>query len=185
MNAKLSPMKWWVTEECVSTEAQWRLYLFLARLDTGGRRVCGAGCGWWWMRTEREKDEAWNRMRMKDREVLAGTGAGRGKETVRQRWRDWEWRKNEGQRETNLLWKLLMFAPLSCTVASRLNLHLLRQYQAKCIGEVFLLRCQTCEGQRVNEEDTGRAETSDNTIRKLKSVFVLEHFPLRFGASFC
>lgn len=103
----------------------------------GGLCVWSSGCGWWWMRTEQEKDEAWNRMRMKDREVLAGLW--RGKETVRQRWRDWEWRKNEGQRETNLLWKLLMFAPLSCTVASRLNLHLLRQYQVSVSGAASIL----------------------------------------------
>ena len=118
--------------------------------------VC-AGCGWWWMRTEQEKDEAWNRMRMKDREVLAGPG--RGKETVRQRWRDWEWRKNEGQRETNPLWKLLMFAPLSCTVASRLNLHSLRQYQVSVSGKysssvvrpvkVNMSMKKTLEGQKL------------------------------------
>lgn len=90
------------------------------------------GAGWWWMRNAQEKDEAWNRMRMKDRKVLAS--AGRGKESVRQRWRDWEWGKNEGQRETNLLSKLLMFAPLCCTVASHLNLHLLRQYQVSVSG---------------------------------------------------
>lgn len=95
--------------------------------------VGSALCGWWWMRTEQEKDEEWNRMRMKDREVLADPG--RGKETVRQRWRDWESRKNEGQRETNPLSKLLMFAPLSCTVASHLNLHSLRKYQRSVSGK--------------------------------------------------
>lgn len=78
------------SEGCICIGPGW----ILGGAGVGG---CSAGCGWWWMRTEQEKDEAWNRMRMKDREVLAGPG--RGKETVRQRRRDWEWRKNEGQRE--------------------------------------------------------------------------------------
>lgn len=129
------------------------------RREGGGCAAQGAGGDGWGpskRRTRHEIEWGW-------RTEKSWPALGRGKETVRQRWRDWEWRKNEGQRETNLLSKLLMFASLSCTAALRLNLHLLRQYQANSIREVFFLSCQTCEGQHVNEEDTGRTETSANT----------------------
>lgn len=164
----IESMKWWVTEESVGTEARWRLCLYLVKVDDGGRRVCSVGCGWWWwMRTKQEKDEAWNRMRMKDRSP--GRQWGRGKETARQRWRGGEWKKkNEGQRErltySQNCWCLLIQA---APWLLRLNLHLCRRYRAKCIREVFFLSCQTCKGQHVKEGDSGRAQTSAYCINMI------------------
>ena len=56
---------------------------------------------------------------------------------MRQRWRDYESRKNGGHGETNPLSKLLTFVALCCTVAFCLNMHLLRQYQVNVSGEYY------------------------------------------------
>lgn len=135
-------MKWWVTEECVLTEAQGRLCLYLAALYTGG--VVLGGCG-----VVMDEDRAREGRGMKYNEDEGQRSPGQpgegGRRVLRQRWRDWESRKNKGQRETNLLSKLLMFAPLCCTVASHLNLHFHRQYQVS-VPVLF------CEGQHVAKE---------------------------------
>lgn len=112
------------TEGCI-----WPGWILEGAGGVGNAAQCAGGDGWGASerRTRHEIEWGW-------RTEKSWTD-GEGKGTVRQRWRDWEWGKNEGQRETNLLWKMLRFAPLSRTMASRLNLHLLRQYQVSVSGE--------------------------------------------------
>lgn len=133
MDAKWSLMKCWVAAECVIMGAQWRLYLLLKGSGWRGVSVCVR----WWMRTEREKDEAWNRMWMKDREVLGSQrGEGRGGwrrwdrdgetasgDRIRVRARDWPTRKTAD----------VCLQKLCCG----LNLHSLSQSQVSMYGECF------------------------------------------------
>lgn len=95
----------------------------------GGATRCAGSDGWGLSkrRTRHEIEWGW-----RTEKSWPARGWGR---RLRHRWRDWESRKNEGQRETNPLSKLLMFAPLSCTMASHLNLHLLRQYLRSVSGK--------------------------------------------------
>lgn len=130
----------------------------------------GGGAAWWWMRAAQEKDEAWNRMRMKDREVLASPR--RGEERVRQRWRDWACGENEGQRDTNPLSK---FADVCCS-APHCDISLKFTFTQTIWGEsllsqLFDLPRPMCQG-RTECGGRKKKQPSDKiTTVRLQSLF--------------
>lgn len=172
MDAKWSLTKCWVTAECVITGAKWRLYLLLKGSGWSGASVCVR----WWMRMQREKDEAWNRMWMKDREVLGGQRWGVGVwdrdgetasgDRIRVRARDWPTRKTAD----------VCLPKLCCG----LNLHSLSHSQVSVYGEhlfssaVRRVKVKMSRGYSCNFWFFGLL-SSIPVDQSIKTVFI-EHF---------
>lgn len=148
-------LKWWVTVECVSTAAQWRLHLYRARLDAGrggGVTARGAGGDGWEQGERRTRHEIEWEWRTEKSWPAQGGG--------RRQWdRDGETESGERMRVRERLtysencWCLRLCAVLWFKFAFYSD-------NIRWVYEVSILP-QLSEGQHVNKKDTGRAKTSE------------------------